>query len=266
MPNVSRTPRKDVLTILRREVGFCCPVTGCGSPYLTWHHFDPPWRIEKHHRPEGMVALCREHADKADNGAFTNDQIRTLKREGRSRASEVRGRFDWMRSKILTVVAGNFGYECYTALEVGGVKCIWFERDEDGYLLLNVKMPTLAQRPRAEIERNAWTVSSGAHEVLCPPSGRLVEVKYENGDRFRVEFFILESSEEFASRYPHVARFKELPEYPLTAVEIYETIAGAGVSFTPRGITSPEGGHVGGNFFRNFRGASISIGANPRKV
>ncbi len=63
---VFRTPPIAVRRQLRREVGFGCSLPGCGVPYLTWHHFDPPWRQEHYHRVEGMIALCRDHADKAD--------------------------------------------------------------------------------------------------------------------------------------------------------------------------------------------------------
>src|SRR3984885_9748514 len=92
-----RKPPRNTLKALRAEVGFLCPVKDCGRPYLTWHHFDPPWRVKKHHQPEGMIALCREHADQADNGAFTDHQLRELKITGKGRAHEVRGRFNWMR-------------------------------------------------------------------------------------------------------------------------------------------------------------------------
>src|SRR5215211_7582447 len=78
---VNRTPPIEVRRELRREVGFGCPVDGCGSPYLTWHHFDPPWKERQHHDVVGMVALCREHHDKADVGAFTRQQLRQLKTE-----------------------------------------------------------------------------------------------------------------------------------------------------------------------------------------
>ena len=66
---------------LREEVAFGCPIDGCGSPYLTWHHFDPPWHVEQHHKFEGMVALCLQHHKEGDAGAFTPEQLRTLKED-----------------------------------------------------------------------------------------------------------------------------------------------------------------------------------------
>jgi hypothetical protein len=35
--------------LLRKEVHFGCPVDACGSPFLTYHHFDPPYRKGKKH-------------------------------------------------------------------------------------------------------------------------------------------------------------------------------------------------------------------------
>ncbi len=169
MAGPGRDPYEWVKTVLRQEVGFCCPVQNCGSPYLTWHHFDPPWRVEHHHRPAGMIALCREHADKADHGAFTDDQLRELKREGRSRAAQVRGRFDWMRQDLLAVVGGNFYYEQRVIFQLGEIPCIWFDRDEAGYLLLNFKMPTISGRARAQIDQNFWSITPAVEKVICPP-------------------------------------------------------------------------------------------------
>ena len=204
MKKSSRRPPRDVLRRLRAEVGFCCPVEGCGNPYLTWHHFDPPWRIEHHHRVEGMIALCNEHANKADNGSFTDDQLRKLKAEGRARGLAARGRFDWMRNELLALVGGTFFYKCPLILRVGEVNCIWFTRDDDNYLLVNLRMPSLASRPRAQIEENVWTVLPyGAKEVVVPPHGRLVQVDYENGDRFKAEFREIKSADELQERYPN---------------------------------------------------------------
>lgn len=266
MPDPSRRPPRDVLRELRQEVGFCCPVEDCGNPYLTWHHFDPPWRVEHHHRPEGMIALCREHADKADNGSFSDDQLRELKRVGRERAPTVCGRFDWMRNDLLAVVGGNFYYQNEVILQIGSVKCIWFNRDDDSNLLLNFRMPTLTNRPRASIEENVWTVLPAVNEVICPPNGRIVEVDYGNGDRFRAEFLTIESADQLDQRYAgrRVGDWAGQLTYPLTVVELCETAAGTALDLQP-GMTQ-----VMSNMFSDcfVQGSTIAfnIGASPAET
>lgn len=259
-----RTPPRNTLKELRQEVGFCCPVANCSSPYLTWHHFDPPWRYEQHHRVEGMIALCREHADKADHGAFTNEQIRSLKRVGRERAQQVRGRFDWMRYEILTVVAGNFFHRVDTVLEVNEVKSVWFDRDEQGYLLLNVRMPTLSKEPRARIEQNTWITNPGVEEVICPPHGRLIDIKYRNGDKFRVEFFSAETAGALSKRYPPQGFWTGMDfiNYPITVAEIWATATGAPISLTPTSIefasNTISGNLIAGKYLRAAIGLIVN--------
>jgi len=73
---MSRTIPVPIRRELRKEVKFRCPL--CGSPFLTYHHFDPTWsEMERRgtedivHDPQGIIALCRKHHDIADGGAFT---------------------------------------------------------------------------------------------------------------------------------------------------------------------------------------------------
>lgn len=71
--------------LLRREVNFGCPIryangAGCGSPILTYHHFDPPWATGQVHDPDGMIALCPQHHAQADGGSWTKAQLREMKR------------------------------------------------------------------------------------------------------------------------------------------------------------------------------------------
>jgi hypothetical protein len=262
-----RDPYEWVKTALRQEVGFLCPVEGCGNPYLTWHHFDPPWRVEHHHRPAGMIALCRPHADKADNGSFTDEQLRELKRVGKSRAAEVRGRFDWMRQDLLAVVGRNFFYEQRVIFQIADRPCIWFDRDETGYLLLNFKMPTLAGTARAQIEQNFWTVPPGVDEIVCPPNGRLIEVKYANGDKFRAEFFTVHASAELDRKYPPSGQrgwYGEL-RFPVAVVELWETVAGTAIEFGPRFSRLPGIQMVDGYMSRNG-GAGIQLDASSDQL
>ena len=88
---LSRTPPVAVRRELRREVGFGCPVSGCGNPYLEYHHFDPPWEKEHHHDLARMIALCAEHHAKA--AAWTIDDCRAMKAIPVDRP-DVRGRFE----------------------------------------------------------------------------------------------------------------------------------------------------------------------------
>ena len=75
------------MEVLRREVGYGCPV--CRSPFLTWHHFDPPEHVEKHWRVAGIVAMCPLcHADADEKGtsagAYSKEELRTMKKSNRS--------------------------------------------------------------------------------------------------------------------------------------------------------------------------------------
>jgi hypothetical protein len=266
--NLSRTPPSRVLRQLRKEVRFGCPVDDCGSPYLTWHHFDPPWSEERHHRPGGMIALCREHADKADHGAFTIKQLQHLKTSADEKPrADVGGRFDWMRRDLLAVVGGNFYYRCPVVLEFGDYRSIWFNRDDDGYLLLNFSMPSLAGDLRARIEDNFWTVTTTAEEVVCPPSGRLVEVTYANGDRFRAEFFTADTNDDLLTRYPVAVLDRTHSDiaFPLTIVELWETAAGTSLEFGPH--ESRIGGfRITGSLMTDMGGAAIHVGVSPAEL
>lgn len=201
---LSRTPPIAVRRTLRGEVGFGCPVRQagnlCGNPYLRWHHFDPAWSDEHHHRPEGMIASCAQHHDEADAGAFT--------------------------------------------------------RDPDGYALVNLGMLSTSPAPRAHMEENFWTVIGDPADVDCPPSGRILDVRYPNEDRLRIEFRELPNVEAAHSRYSdgHVGDWGV--DFPLTAVEIQMNVGGTDVRFGPR-HTSLPGGDVMQNCF--MRGGAVGL-------
>src|SRR3989442_14566184 len=230
---MDRTPPLAVRRQLRQEIGFGCPVPGCGSPYLKWHHFDPSWREREHHDPQGMIALCAQHHDKADVGAFTKEQLHQFKREGRSRATEVRGRFDWMRHDLLAVVGGSFYHETPVIVQFRGEPMIWFNRDEDGYLLFNIRMLTRSGEPRLRLEDNFWVTSGSPTDFECPPSGRIIHAKYANGDEIRVEFLELASSAQARERYPHARLDHWTWALPITAVEVEFTVGGTEIHFGP---------------------------------
>jgi hypothetical protein len=84
MNRPSRDPGEKIKQLLRREINFGCPVrfadgSGCGSPILTFHHFDPPWARIFVHRPEEMIALCPQHHAQADGGLWSKAQLHAFK-------------------------------------------------------------------------------------------------------------------------------------------------------------------------------------------
>jgi hypothetical protein len=157
---------------LRQEVGFGCPVESCAVPYLGYHHFDPPWHVEQHHRPEGMIALCGVHHPQADAGSWTAEQLRALKLRGRDRADEVRGHLNWLRRELLAVVGGNFYYETLRIFEYRSQPIIWFSRDDDGYLRLNVRMLTTSGQQRLEIIDSDWILYGEPVDAPVPVPAR----------------------------------------------------------------------------------------------
>lgn len=256
---VSRTPRAAVIRELRQEVGFRCPVDvdrePCGSPYLTWHRFDPPWREEAHHRPEGMIALCQEHHRKADAGAFTRDQLKLLKQQGTRRAEKVQGRFDWMRREYLSIIGGNAYLRTPIALEISGKPAVWFTKNARDEMLLNFDFAVPGHPPRVAIRENFWMVSpDNVRDLTCPPSGKEIRVDFVNGDVFHTRFTELRASEELQRRHHWTSVWARSLTYPLTMVEVWERWSGQGL------VLSPEGTTLGGGFMSHCFMSDCGVG------
>ena len=180
-------PPANVRKALRSEVGFVCPVDGCGSPYLTWHHFDPPWRVRAHHEPSGMIALCLQHHKEADSGAFTSAQLRKLKSTGDKRP--IRGRFNWKREQLILEAGGGLYIRCPVLLEVGDRPMIWLTSDSQGNQLLNLDIWDSDGQLAFSMRDNDWIVVGDLHDLEAPPSARsLVVSAPEKNIRLSIKF------------------------------------------------------------------------------
>jgi hypothetical protein len=108
-----------------------------------------------------------------------------------------------MREQLLIRLGGMFYYETPIALQIGSNPVVWFNRDTSNRILLNLAMLTTSGEPRLVMRDNFW-ITEGANikTVHCPPSGKVIGVRYQNDDRLRVEFREVESAQELDRRYP----------------------------------------------------------------
>jgi hypothetical protein len=202
-----------------------------------------------------MVALCGEHHKKADAGAYTAEQLRAFKS---SRAALVGGRFAWMRNELLLVVGGNFYYETPIAVQFRQQPVVWLNRDDEGYLLLNLGMLTAAQEPRAAMQDNFWLALGAPADLDCPPSGKRLKVAYDNGDRLGIEFFALAGAHDVEARYPGAQAAGWGISFPVTAVEVQMKVGGTDIEFGPR--STKLGGIQMTNCFMSHCGAGVAFG------
>ncbi|MBD2101667.1 hypothetical protein [Leptolyngbya sp. FACHB-261] len=151
------------------------------------------------------------------------------------RLAAIQGRFSWMRNDLLAVIGGNFFVRTPTIFTFRSEKRIWLERDEDGYLLLNVHMLSASGLPRARINNNYWIAKGDPSDLECPPSGKLLRIRYDNGDDLRVEFTELASLEAALARYSECPeRLREHVTFPVTAVEVQMNVGGTDIRFGPK--------------------------------
>lgn len=256
---------KAVKEVLRFEVGFGCPIKGCGNPYLEYHHFDPPVSIRPHNEPKGMIALCAQYHKKADGGAYTIEQLHELKQD-KNNAALVKGNLDWLRKDLLAVVGGNFYYETLRIITIDGIDLVSLKRDEEGYLRLNVNMLSLESEERIIIQDSSWENIGSPLDLRSPPQGKELEVKYSNGDFLYLRFIELESLEEAIKRYKTnifrdisfpITAFKDI-SFPITAIEVSLTIAGTNIKLTSS--TSYLNDIQITGCFTSYCGGGVSIG------
>lgn len=246
---MQRTPPTNVRRRLRQEVYFGCPVPDCGSPYLTWHHFDPPWRRRQHHNPTGMIALCREHHDKAEAGTYTIEQLRHFKVIPWCATTPANGRFDWLRRELVAVLGDNLFIDTPTLIAMRKTTVIGFTRDSHNHMLLDVNMPSATGRQRLSVKESGFVADGNPVDFEAPPHGRLIAARYANGDRIRIEFFDISSKEDAVKLYPSGPFAHANLTYPAVAVDFELILPGLGIHIDSRG-TQVSGVSAKGCIFR----------------
>lgn len=167
---------------LRREVNFGCPIPGCGSPYLYYHHFDPPYNEQPHHDPEGMIALCAKHHAWADKLKWTKEQLRQMKRNPYLQSPQVSDQFGWRQAQLI-VLAGGFYINPRTFVRIKNRNIIWCNRDDSGLIGLNLDIRDEQEQSIIVMQNNDWLEIAGGYnieDIEIPPHGHALTVKVPN--------------------------------------------------------------------------------------
>lgn len=173
---------------LRQQVGFGCPV--CRSPFLTWHHFDPPvHETGMHWRTEGIVAMCPFcHADADEKGgsagAYSKDELRAMKESSHS-SEDVKGRFPaWEQKKSLLVRMGGCYADTHSPLfSINGIPQIVIGKNEAGLLNLSFTLRNRQDQVLLRMEENWLTAyPANVHDMIVPPKTKRIKVWLDKED------------------------------------------------------------------------------------
>lgn len=179
-----------------------------------------------------MVALCATHHAKAD--AWSVEQLRKMKSNASKVAGVVVGRFEWMREDVLAVVGGNYYYETPNMVVFREQPLIWFERDDERRLLLNLKMLSTSGEPRASLVNNDWLLDGHPEDVESPPNGSYLRVKYANGDDVSIRFREWPHAGELGKFHERALVLGDELTFPLVTAEISMRVGGTGFGFGPK--------------------------------
>jgi len=216
-----------VRQLLRREVNFGCPAPECGSPYLTYHHFDPPKRVRLHHEPQGMIALCWSHHQRAEGGAFTDEQLREMKRHPYLVGPPIRGRFDgWNRRRLVVRLGSDWFFNPAYLLRVGGHILAGFSHVAD-YGGLDLDVRGADGQPLVLMVANDWNLETLPNGLIAGNWGnRLVVDLSSQGIHFEINFrsFSQEAFSDFLDREGQLASKTDLlasaEEWPLALCSV----------------------------------------------
>jgi hypothetical protein len=206
---------------LRAEVRFGCPVRDCGSPYLTYHHFDPPYRTGKSHDPNGMIAMCLHHHRVADVGTWTDDQLRGMKAYPFLSGGSVGGRLEWLSRDVLVQGGGNCFLNPGILLEVGGRRVIWAQRDSNGLLQLSLNITDVDGKEVLVMENNEWLVTGPIADLRASASAHSIRLSAPTRQvTLNVQFMSLAEKTLRAELEVEAARVVQEPPVPTELLSV----------------------------------------------
>ena len=189
MKAISRTPPAEMRRRLRKEVNYGCPV--CRSPFLTWHHFDPPWHQCHAHKQEGIIALCPTCHQQAEGGAYTSQYLHKLKTMHISEPPL--GSLPWHIKSALINFGGNFFFAqsgTIFSIRVARQEVFSMRIGKNGYLRLNASIWDSQNALVLRLKENdIVSYLENIGDLQCAAqAASLSVVSKENDARFSLDF------------------------------------------------------------------------------
>jgi hypothetical protein len=189
---MNRTPPREVRDALAREVNYGCPVQGCGCPFLKWHHFDPPWKVKEHHDPAGMIALCPTHAERADGGVFTANQLQSMKTSPYVR-DRLRAPWPWEPEKLLFVLGGSVILGAGPVLSVSGRTVLQARPGQlpgarCQALVFDISLTDPQERPILEVVQNQLSADVQDSRIRTSARTNRFAIDHDSGVSLQLEY------------------------------------------------------------------------------
>lgn len=172
-----RIPPTEIRRKLRKEIGFGCPIQGCRSPFLEYHHFNPPWHEGHTHNVEGMIALCPSHHVMADRGTWTNEELEKLKVQ--NTIVPVNGKLHWNLKDSVVNAGSNFLIaHDHLSLRILGNEIFGLSENKNGQITLNALLWDKSGEIIIQIINNDIIVAPDKiNDFVCNVSGNKIRIE-----------------------------------------------------------------------------------------
>jgi hypothetical protein len=178
----SQTPPAEIRSRLRKEVNFGCPI--CRSPFLTWHHFDPPWHKCYSHNEEGIIALCSNCHRQADGGAYTRQQLRDLK--SKQISDPPLGMLPWQVNGVLIDFGGNYFIARTSkvfSIRIANQEVFALRMDDYGYLKIDACIWNSRNELVLRLEENdIISYLDNIGDLICTAQAKAISVVSKQND------------------------------------------------------------------------------------
>lgn len=176
----NRTPNVGMRKHLRKEVNYGCPI--CRSPFLAYHHFDPPWEPNHIHNIEGMIALCPLHHEQADVGTWTNEEFRNMKR---ANYNSINGQVHWSLRKSVIVAGRNLFLGSNIAFKMLGQEIFKLKEIRQNTVVLNALLFNEKKQPVLQIVDNDIILAPDlVKDFNCTASANRIRVDVRDNNSF----------------------------------------------------------------------------------